>query len=103
MSLINLSVKHGRSLDEARSNLEKAVGDVHGLLKSMVRRTEWSPNRDRVRIDGTGFWVEMKVDAEHVHATGHIPFPFLGGFLGGPIAGELKQIVEKTFQRKLSG
>jgi hypothetical protein len=101
MSLINLSLKHGRSLDEARSSLEKAVGEVHGLLKSMVQRTEWSPDRNRVRIDGTGFWVEMTVDAESVHATGDIPF--LGSLLGGPIAGGLKQIVEKSFQKKLPG
>ncbi len=98
--MINLSLKHGRSLDEARSSLEKAVADVHGHLKSMVRRTEWSPDRNRVRIDGTGFWVEMTVDAEHVHATGDMPF--LGGWLGGPIAGGLKQIVENTFRKKLA-
>jgi len=54
-----------------------------------------------VRIDGTGFWVEMTVDAESVHATGDIPF--LGSLLGGPIAGGLKQIVEKSFQKKLPG
>jgi hypothetical protein len=100
MALINLSLKHGRSLDEARASLEKAVGDVHGLLKSMVRRTAWSPDRDRVRIDGTGFWVELTVDAEHLHASGDIPF--LGGLLGGPVAAGLKQVVEKAFQKKLS-
>jgi hypothetical protein len=100
MSMITLSIKHGRSLDEARTNLEKAVGEVQGLLKSMVRRTEWSPDRSRVRMHGTGFWVEMTVDAEHVHATGDIPF--LGGMLGSPIAGGLRQIVEKTFSRKLT-
>ena len=50
---------------------------------------------------GTGFWVEMIVDAEHVHATGDIPF--LGGLLGGPLGGGLEQIVEKTFHKKLPG
>jgi hypothetical protein len=99
MSLINLSVKHGRTLDEARSRLEAAVTEVRGLFGAMVQRAEWSADRNRVRIDGAGFWVEMTVDEQHVHATGDLPF--LGNLLGGPLAGGLKQIVEKTFQKRL--
>ena len=99
MSLIDLSLKHGRSLDEARISLEKAVNEVRGRFGAMVQRAEWSTDRNRVRIDGTGFWVEMTVDEQHVHATGDIPF--LGGLIGGPLAAGLKQIVEKTFQKKL--
>jgi hypothetical protein len=41
----------------------------------------------------------MTVDEQHVHATGDVPF--LGNLLGGPLARGLKQIVEKTFQKKL--
>ena len=99
MALINLSVKHGRSLDDARNRLEVAVNEVRGMFGAMVQRAEWSADRTKVRIDGAGFWVEMTVDEQHVHATGDIPF--LGNLLGGPLAGGLKQIVEKTFQRKL--
>jgi hypothetical protein len=99
MSLINLSVKHGRTFEEARTRLEMAVHEVRGLFGAMVQRAEWSADRNQVRIDGAGFWVEMTVDEQHVHATGDIPF--LGNLLGGPLAGGLKQIVEKTFQKKL--
>src|SRR5262249_28864165 len=81
MSLINLSVKHGRSLDEARSRLETAVHEIRGLFGAMVQRAEWSADRNHVRIDGAGFWVEMTVDEQHVHASGDILF--LGNLLGG--------------------
>ena len=99
MSLINLSLKHGRTLPEARTSLEKAVGDVQGLFAGMIQRADWSSDRNRVRMEGTGFWVEMSVDDQHVHATGDIPF--LGGLLGGPLAGGLKKVLEQTFQKKL--
>jgi hypothetical protein len=100
MSLINLSVKHGRTLEDARSRLEAAVAEVRGKFGPMVQRAEWSPDRNKVRIDGAGFWVEMTVDEQHVHATGDMPS--LGNLLGSPLAGGLKQIVEKTFQKKLT-
>ncbi len=101
MSLINVSLKHGQTLEEARASMEKAVGELRNRFGMMFQRTTWSDDRNRVRIDGTGFWVEMVVDAEQVHATGDIPF--LGGLLGGPLGGGLKQIIEKTFLKKLPG
>lgn len=99
MSLINLSIKHGRTVDEARTSLEKAVADVQGLFGAMIRRADWSGDRNRVRLDGAGFWVEMSVDDQQVHATGDIPF--LAGLLGGPLGGGLKKILEERFQKKL--
>jgi hypothetical protein len=100
MSRINVSLKHGRNLSEARMSLEKAVTDVQGMFGAMIQRADWSSDRSRVRIDGARFWVEMSVDDEHVHATGDVPF--LGGLLGGPLGGGLKKILEERFQKKLS-
>jgi hypothetical protein len=99
MSLINLSLKHGRTIDEARTGLEKAVTDVQSLFGAMIHKADWSPDRSRVRFDGAGFWVEMSVDHQHVHATGDIPF--LAGLLGGPLGGGLKEILEQRFPNKL--
>jgi hypothetical protein len=59
-----------------------------------------APDRQRVRLEGVGFWAELWVDAEAVHATADIPI--LGQLLGGQFAQGLKQIVQQTFQRKLS-
>jgi hypothetical protein len=99
MSLINLSVKHGRTQEEARVRLEMAVAELSRSFGMMIRHVEWAADRNRVRIDGSGFWIEMWVDAEEVHSTGDIPM--LAGLLGGPLATGLKQIVQQTFQKKL--
>ena len=99
MPLINLSLKHGRSLEEARSHLETAVHEVQHRFRSAVQHVEWSADRSWVRLDGPGRWVELWVDAQEVHASGDITL--LGGLLGGPLATGLKQIVQQTFQKKL--
>jgi hypothetical protein len=100
MSLINLSLKHGLTQDEARGHLEKAVDDVRGMFGVMIRRVDWAADRNRVRLDGAGFWAEMWVDAQDVHATGDIPM--LGGLLGGPLVSGLTQIVRRNFPKSLT-
>jgi len=100
MSVLNLTVQHGRTLEDAQRSLEMAVTRVSRQFGSLVRRVEWAPDRQRVKIEGVGFWAEMWVDALAVHATGDIPI--LGGLLGGRFGEGLKQIVQHTFQKKLS-
>ena len=99
-SLITLSVKHGRTLDDARQRLEMTVNQVQSQFATMVDRTEWSSDRNTVRLVGKGFWVEMRVDPTDVHINGDIPI--LGKLLGGPLTAGLKKIVEKNFQKKLT-
>ena len=84
---------------EARSHLETTVHEVQHRFQTLVRQVEWSADRNWVRLDGTGFWVELWVDVQEVHASGDIAL--LGGLLGGPLATGLKQIVQQTFQKKL--
>jgi len=100
MPLINLSVKHGRTLPEAREQLETAVHKVNSQFKTLVRQVTWSADRTQVRLDGVGFWVEMWVDVQEVHASGDIPL--LGGLLGSPVVAGLKQIMQQTFRKKLT-
>jgi hypothetical protein len=99
MPLINLSVRHGRTIEEARGRLELAVAEVSRSFGVMIRHVAWTDDRNRVRIDGTGFSIEMWVDAQDVHVTGDIPI--MAGLLGSPIASGLKQIVQQVFQKKL--
>ena len=99
MPLIDLTVKHGRTLDDARRALETAVQRVTAQFGPMVRRVEWAADRNRVKLDGVGFWVEMWVDGESVHATGDIPV--LAGLFGSQLGSGLKQILQQTFQKKL--
>ena len=65
----------------------------------MLRRVEWATDRNRVKLEGVGFWIELWVDALAVHVTGDAPI--VGRLLGGPLGSRLKQIVERTFQKKL--
>lgn len=99
MPLINLTVQHGRTREEASRRLEAAVAEVSGRFGALIRSVDWSADRHRVKLDGVGFWVEMWVDAQAVHATGDIPI--LGGLLGSQFASGLKQIVQQTFQKRL--
>jgi Putative polyhydroxyalkanoic acid system protein (PHA_gran_rgn) len=98
MPLINLTFVHGQTLEEARRRLEKAVHEVTSQFGG-VRRVEWAADRNRVKLEGAGVWVEMWVDAQNVHATGDIPI--LGELLGGPLTSRLKQVLQQAFQKKL--
>jgi hypothetical protein len=63
MPLIDLTLQHGQTIDEASRRLAVAVTEVSGRFGSMVRRAEWTADRSRVKLDGVGFWLEMSVDA----------------------------------------
>ena len=99
MSLITLSMKHGQTHEEALNRLENAVNELNKLFGSLIQQVIWSTDRTQVRVDGTGFWLEMVVDAQEVHATGDIPM--LGGLLGGPFSAGLKRLMHQSFQKQL--
>jgi hypothetical protein len=97
MSLMNLSLKHGRTLDEARAKLESTVTEMRSQFAAMIQKVEWSPDRNRVKIVGTGFEGELRVDAVEVHAT--VDVPMLGGFLANSLKANLEQILQHNFPR----
>ena len=99
MSLIDLRVQHGQTIDEARRRLQTTSDQIHRQFGAVIRSASWSPERDRVRLEGVGFWVEMAVDAQTLHATGDIAF--LGRLLGDQMRTGLRQILERTFQKSL--
>jgi hypothetical protein len=100
MPLINLSVKHGRTLEEARAQLESTVRQVEANFGAMLNQVAWSPDRSGVKILGPGLEIEMQVDAAEVHLTADMPI--LGKLLGSRFATGLKQLVERNFQKKLT-
>lgn len=100
MSLIDLSFQHGQTLDEARRRLNSAVDEVHRQLGPAIQNATWSADRSRVKVDGVGFWVEMAVDAQALHAKGDIEL--LGRLIGDRVRGGLNRILERTFHKRLS-
>lgn len=99
MSLINLSMKHGQSQEEARANLEAAVSDACSKFGGMVQKVEWSPDRHHVKILGTGFTASLDVDAIEVHAA--VDVPLLNGFLQNLVTKGLRGILEHKFPKAL--
>src|SRR5688500_10555339 len=99
MPLIDLTLQHGQTLDEARRRLAMSVNELTAKFGSMIQRVEWATDRGRVKLSGVGFWLEMSVDGQALHATGDIPM--LGRLLSGPLVSGLRQIVERTFHKTL--
>ena len=100
MSLINLSVKHGKTIDEAKTRLEQTVAEVTSKFKGFVSKVEWNEDRTQVKLVGTGFTADMRVDVEAVHLDCDIPM--IGKLLGSPLVTGLKSMVEKNFQKRLT-
>jgi hypothetical protein len=99
MPLMNRSVQHRHTFDEARTRLETVVHEVTSRFGTLVRRVEWSTDRSQVRLEGIGREIEMQVDAQAVHGSADIPV--LGRLLGGSVTTRLKELVQRTFQHKL--
>jgi len=101
MPLMTLSVQHGHTVDEARRRLETAVHEITSRFGTLVKRVEWSTDHSQVRLEGIGFWIELRVDVQAVHVSADLPV--LGRLLGGSVTTRLKEIIQRTFQPKLPG
>jgi hypothetical protein len=101
MPLMTLSVQHGQTLDEARSHLATAVHEITNRFGTLVKRVAWSPDRSQVRLEGSGAWIELRVDGQAVHVSADLPV--FGRLLGGSVTTRLKEIIQRTFQQKLPG
>ena len=101
MPFITFSIQHGHTFAEARRRLETGVHELTSRFGTLVRQVEWSTDRSQVRLEGSGVWIEMRVDVQAVHVSADIPV--LGRLLGGSITTRLQEILERTFQQKLPG
>ena len=99
MSLINLSVKHGLTREIAKQRLESAVRDAQGQFAGAIQQVAWNADKTAVTLTGPGVVVDLKVDAEHVHATGDIPIlgKLLGGGFGSTLAQGLRGLLGRHF------
>jgi hypothetical protein len=95
MPLFQLSVRHGRTLDDARGRLGMAVDEARVRFGALVRQVDWSDDRNAVTVTGPGFNLSMRVDDQEVHVSGDVPV--LGALLGKSFETGMKQIVQSTF------
>lgn len=97
MSLLQFSMKHMRTLSEAKVQLENVVADAQRNFGSMLTGVEWSGERDAVVLSGAGVKIDLRVDATDIHVTGDVPI--LGKILGQPMVASLKKAVEERFKQ----
>ncbi len=97
MPTFTLAVKHGRTLEAARAQMEQAINEVRSRFGSMIQRVEWSPDRNSVHLSASGVELDMRVDPVEVHVTGDIAG--LAGLLSGPLLLGLQGIVRQKFER----
>ena len=88
MSLIQMTIKHQRTQDEARRVLEQSVNEVRGKFGSLIETCRWSDDRNSVSLAGSGCTCDFRVDAVEVHVRGDIAF--LSGLLAAPFAAGLQ-------------
>jgi hypothetical protein len=96
MPLISVSLAHGQSLEEARRRLETVSSEIADRFG--IRHVEWSADRSRVQLVGTGARVDMWVDVREVQVTGDIPA--LAGLLRGPLTLGVRQILDRAFLKR---
>ena len=101
MSELNLSVRHHRTLEEARARLEETVRDVQARFGGMIQKVDWSPDRNTVTLTGTGFTGRVWIDPQDVHAV--VDVPLLGQLFASPIVASLKGMLEQRFPKQLPG
>jgi predicted secreted protein len=100
MSLMKFSVKHDKTLDEARQVLQQTVDDVSKHFGLLINSTEWNADRTDVKIDAKGADIHVWVDTLEVHLTCDVPL--LSKLLGGPVVEKLKGLVQDRFQKNLT-
>src|SRR5690242_7239461 len=93
MALMNVSVKHGQTLDAASSHFERGVEDVSTKYAKWIQGVEWSPDRRAATFSGQGYVVTASVDADEVHVRGHIPL--FAKIFSGPLESYLRQMFQK--------
>jgi predicted secreted protein len=100
MSLMKFSVKHDKTLDEAKQVLQQTVDDVNKHFGLLINSFDWNTDRTDVKIDAKGADIHVWVDTLEVHLTCDVPL--LSKLLGGPVVEKLKGLVQDRFQKKLT-
>ncbi len=95
MSMVKFSVKHGRPLAEAEGKLRTVVEEARGKMGRMLTEVTWQADGRAVRLAGTGFKADVRVDAEQVHVEADVA---LLGMFGGPVVEGLKRLVGERFK-----
>jgi hypothetical protein len=76
MARLNIAVDHGQTLKTVQANFERAVLAAQARFSGWVDRLDWSADRTKVTVAGTGFEVDVWYDEQKVYAHGTVPLAF---------------------------
>lgn len=94
MAQIKRSIPHGQSWETARANFVRGIDQAIAEHGKHFNHVEWAADKTSARISGPGFALNMNVDPQSVHVTGHIPF-FLK-FLEGPVLKSVEDFIRSS-------
>lgn len=93
MAELNITVKHGQSLDDARINFEKAITAAHKEHGHWIKTVEWSDDRTSAILSGPAYRVTLSFDEQNVHVRGTIPLALK--LLERPIRRFVEELLER--------
>jgi hypothetical protein len=94
MAELNMSMKHGQSLEAARGNFERAIVAAQAEHGRWIRQVEWADDRSSAILSGPAYQVTLSFDDQNVYARGRVPLAFR--LLEGP----LRRFVEQTLKKR---
>lgn len=100
MGLIEFSIAHQQTFEQAQAKLKTVVEDVQRTAGPLLGRVEWSADGSSAKLFGPGIEVQLTVDPQRLSVVGDIPL--VGKLLGNKLLQTIKGRVEDTFQRRIS-
>lgn len=94
MANLDMVIEHGQTPEAAKAHFERAIDTATKEHSRWIHRADWSPDRTKVTLHGTGYEVVLSYDDQKVYARGKVPLAFK--FLEGPV----KSFIKKTLESK---
>lgn len=91
MAGLNITVKHGQTIEAARANFYKAITEAHSEHSRWIRHVEWSDDRSSAVLSGPSYQITLSFDDQNVYARGNVPLP-----IKLLVAGPVRRFVEQS-------
>ena len=73
MAELNITVKHGQTLEAARASFHKAITEAHAQHNRWIRQVEWSDDQSSAVLSGPSYRITLSFDDQNVYARGNVP------------------------------
>ena len=73
MAGLNITVKHGQTLEAARAKFHKSITEAHAEHSRWIRQVEWSDDQSSAVLSGPSYRITLSFDDQNVYARGNVP------------------------------